>query len=580
MINKYINPFEYEPATKLDVEQVIKYYIEDFNYSRFIFSRRNIFLVGERGTGKTMSFLYYSLPVQYLKVANSREKIDLSIISVYIPCNTPLVHRREHELLDNLNASLVSEHFFVVSIMASIVSTLLKIVKLMSQREEIKFRAEMEYILGIELLKDAPTLQALLIALDRANVNAQEALNSDNKETIYKLISFSSGLRPLLSSLSRIPKLKNSHYSLMIDDAQLLNQYQISALNSWIAYRDNELFSFKIATTRVEAPSLLTSSGGNILEGHDFTKIEMEQPYQNKLSSFGKLARQIITRRLKTIGINNSPEEFFPINQQFIEDIESAEKQAKLEAQEKYKNGTTKQIDDYVYKYKRAIYFRDRSKRANLPPYTGFELLIHLSTGVIRNLLDPPYHMFDRMYSEMHAANGGGTVIVDKIPPNIQDEIIKERSKIKWEWIKNDLDNTIEGCSREEAQRVYRLMDNLAILFKKRLLANISEPRAVVFTISGYEQVKHSELDKILLLSRKAQMLYVFTSSAKDSGKRETYYMPNRILWPQRGLDAQGQHARVSIMADHLLNSIKSNTEIPFKGDEQDDEPNLFDQTD
>ena len=53
----------------------------------------------------------------------------------------------------------------------------------------------------------------------------------------------------------------------MIDDAQLLNEYQIRALNSWIAYRDNFLFSFKVATTRIEAPPLNTSSGGNILEG-------------------------------------------------------------------------------------------------------------------------------------------------------------------------------------------------------------------------------------------------------------------------------------------------------------------------
>ena len=42
----------------------------------------------------------------------------------------------------------------------------------------------------------------------------------------------------------------------MLDDAHDLNKYQREHLNSWIAYRDNSLFSFKIfAYFRIASPS-------------------------------------------------------------------------------------------------------------------------------------------------------------------------------------------------------------------------------------------------------------------------------------------------------------------------------------
>ena len=574
-MSEYKNPFEYEQATKLSQEEVLRYYIEDFNHSRFVSSRRNIFLVGERGTGKTMTFLYYSLPIQFAKSLKEQIESDLSLISVYFPCNTPLTHRREYELLDPLNASLASEHFMVVSIMKEVVEALSSVPDIMSPGEEDSLRTEIEYVLSLDLPNNIPLMRGLGLSLDKASVDVQKSLNGDEEDIKKAFLSFNSGLKPFLICLRQLAKLKSSHFSFMLDDVQLFNPYQIRALNSWIAFRDNALFSFKVATTRVEAPSLETSSGGSILEGHDFTRIEMEQPYQNRTSAFGKLARSIVQSRLDSIGVTKTPEEYFPENPTFMQDIEEAKRKAQMEAQEKYPGGTSKQISDYVYKYTRAIYFRDRSPRANLPPYSGFDLLTHLSTGVIRNLLNPCYHMYDRMLSEIPNKSGDLISPIDQIPPNIQTEVILQLSKEKWEWMAHKLDNTIEGCSRKIAKHVYQLMDNLAILFKKRLRSKISEPRAVEFTISGLDTDSYTDLSEVLQIAQKAQLIYTYRSSAKDSGRREIYYMPNKMLWPERGLDPQGQHARVSITADNLQNAAIRNIEIPFSGDEKNG-PDLF----
>ncbi len=196
MPNQYVNPFEYEQATKLKTEQVLKYYIEDFNYSRFVYSRRNIFLVGERGTGKTMAFLYNSVPVRMRKAKEEGKDLDLGIIPLYVPCNTPLIHRRDHELLGALMGSLISEHFLVVSLMHAVASTLSQIPSLMSPEEESLLRADLKYLLFSDLSDSAPVLRSVEIALDRANADAQQSIISEGKSSqrLFSFVSATTGL--------------------------------------------------------------------------------------------------------------------------------------------------------------------------------------------------------------------------------------------------------------------------------------------------------------------------------------------------------------------------------------------------
>jgi len=77
------NPFQYEAANNLSEEMIAEFYVEDFNFSRVIQSKRNILLVGERGSGKTMTLLYNSLRVQLAKHAKEGAKHPLEYIGVY-----------------------------------------------------------------------------------------------------------------------------------------------------------------------------------------------------------------------------------------------------------------------------------------------------------------------------------------------------------------------------------------------------------------------------------------------------------------------------------------------------------------
>lgn len=486
----------------------------------------------------------------------------MDYIGIYVPCNTPLMHRTEHELLNEFKARVLSEQFLVLGIVHWLAKTLDENAALIDTTRTRTLGED----LGDSIGRRMPTMESffkqVLVFAKQEILKTQRAINRAESESFYnEALSFSTLVVPLLELLRRIPDLSATHFLFMVDDAHDLNKHQIRVLNSWIAYRDHPGFSFKVATVKVDRPTLLTSTGGFILEGHDFTVVDMEKPVQNEQSEFGRLANRIVARRLNRIGCEKTPDEFFPVHESVKRGLAEAKEAARAEALAKYPNGTQTQISDYIYKYHRAIYFR-RSDRANLPAYSGFETIVYLSTGVVRNLLEPCYWMYDRALSTCEDA-GQGTGSLNGISPTIQDEIIKQQSEKAWRRLNDGLDNAIVGCSDEDARLLRRLFEQLAQLFRDRLRSSGSEPRATSFSISGEEQGENfTELQRLLKIARRATLLYLREGAAKDYGSREYYYVPNRILWPIRGLDPQGQHARVSLPASRLLGAARGETTL------------------
>ena len=555
------NPFEYDAANNLTDNMIADYYIDDFNYSRFIQSKRNVFLVGDRGSGKTMALLFNRWRLQKLLAERKGSSSTVSRIGVYVPCNTPLTHKTEYQLLsDDFRAAVLSEHFLVLSITHGLVETLLDIPDVLDGADVSLLRDESEFVLGGALPRTDSFLHAILQFLQHELLATQRTLNSRQPDAFYEnTFSFASVFVPIINMCSkRVPTLQDSHFLLLIDDAHALNDFQIRALNSWIAYRDHSLFSFKVAIAKLGSQTRLTTSGGSILEGHDYTRVDLEGPYQNRTSRFYSHAHTLIARRLEKASIATLPEEFFPTSAAMESALRKSEAAVEQEAVRKFGDSEDKsgQRADYVYKYKRVHYFKNRSPKANLPPYSGFETLVYLSTGVVRNLLEPCFWMFDRVKSKLGNPEEGPSA-VQRIASEIQTEIIVERSRRLWTWLEEGISQDIDGCSSEDGDRVYRLVDALALHFRERLLHHKSEPGALSFTISRRDTKEMRDLTHLLDILRKAQLLYVRDGPAKDSGRREIYYVPNRMLWPARGLDPHGQHARVSIPADVLWNAAE-----------------------
>ena len=556
------NPFQFEAANNLTDEMIADYFVGDFNYSRFIKSKRNIFLVGERGCGKTMVLLYNSWRIQKLIGCRSGTETSKAVVGVYVPCNVLLTQRPEYQFLDKFQGSILSEHFLALSIAHAVIETISEIDDVEEELNTDAVRREIQFLLSAELPEDMPILTGIRQFLEKELLLTQRAINKSlNAQVFYEnSFSFATVVLPILKVLRSINLLSETHFLLLMDDANYLNKNQLKILNSWIAYRDHSIFSFKVAITEIGIVTRLTTSGGSILEGHDYTRIDLEESYQNRDSDFYKLAKQIIEKRLEDSNISKKAEEFFPINTKMSEDLVLSEEAVRREAIEKYGESNKKPVRDYIYKYRRVHYFRSRPDRANRPPYSGFEILVYLSTGVVRDLLEPCFWMFDKILS----SQGENGIPITQIPPKIQTELILKHSERLWEELEKGLDQIVEHCSPQDGKNAFNLLNTLGDFFRERLLKHESEPRALSFTISGTadEQAKLKHLIEIL---RRARFLYVKSGPAKDRGRRETYYVPNRMLWPARGLDPQGQHARVSIQALVLWDAAYNGNRIPFK---------------
>ena len=573
------NPFEYEAANNLSEEDIINYYIEDYNYSRFIRSTKNIFLIGERGSGKTMTLLYNSFKIQYKSCKRTGTPVDYEKIGVHIPCNTPLFHKKEYQLLDNeYRKFIICEHFLVLSILYAIADTISvsKEVREATEAYRKEFLDELTYTWGAEFNEKAPSFyEAIKQYVNKETIDTQKYINQYDSDSFYSgALSFSSTILPFLNIIRRVELLKNSHFMIMIDDAHDMNKYQIMTLNSWISFRDHSLFSFKVATAKIGRPLRTTSTEGIILEGHDFLTVDMEQELQNRESTFSKWAKEIVSKRLENVGIFIDPMDFFPANKEQVKQLEEYKEKARKVAESKY-GDNQKSICDFVYKYHRAMYFRERSEKANKPPYAGFETIVECSTGIIRNLLDPCYWMFDNVIKNTPDK-------ITCIPSAIQNDVISIRSQRLWDDLLDGLDTRMPNCSADQAKQVYSLFDKLMRLFSQRLKADISEPRAIVFSISALEEVEEQHktaLRELFEIAMKAQYMYMRRRSGKEKGSQVTLYVPNRMLFPARGLDVHGQFSHVSIKAGDLCNAAFRGVEIPsFVNESNVVQLELFDQ--
>lgn len=186
-MNLESNPFEYEAANNLTDEMIADYYIDDFNYSRFIQSKRNIFLLGERGSGKTMALLFNRWRIQKLLAERDAKEPSLTKIGVYIPCNTPLTHKTEYELLkDNFLRAVLSEHFLVLSIVYGLAETLAEIPDILKDVDDSGLRSEANFVLGAKLPEEASFFEAVKQFVQRELLVTQRKINSGKREKFYE----------------------------------------------------------------------------------------------------------------------------------------------------------------------------------------------------------------------------------------------------------------------------------------------------------------------------------------------------------------------------------------------------------
>ncbi|WP_026804695.1 ORC-CDC6 family AAA ATPase [Aliarcobacter lanthieri] len=528
------NPFIHDAATNLSEEIISELYI-DIEDSEMIESQRNVFVTGYRGSGKSMLLRHNTFSMRY-----SRNK-HLDFIGIYVSCMTPFFSQKEHLLVDdNFQKKIVDEHMLVLVMAINLIKSIKN--DLLSLDDESKIIQELKYYFDI----DSSSLDDFYRFLNKELFNTQKETNN-SPETFYKnAYTFSSLIFPIIEALSSIDKLFNTRFTFLIDDGQLLSDFQKRSLNSWISFRDTRKINFKVAITSTKEYAFYTDTNSVILDNHDYVVVDLEKNFFGKESNYYEFAKKIIEKRLDRFGLNNNKaEDFFPEDVNFKKKIDEIKENFIQGIYPELKDKTEEERKTRASKYTRAIYFSERLKvsKANNPTiaYTGFNTLVNISTGVIRNLLIPCSTMYE--YEKIKS----GIDKVEYILPKTQYEAILNESQKKWESLKY-LSVQIEGCDEETSLKIEKFLKNFGNKLKSLLLdPSSTEKQVLTFTIEKLDDYHNkNNIKQILLIAEKAGLLYSRIGPGRNSN-RTTWYTPNRILWTDLGLDPVGQNGRINI---------------------------------
>lgn len=532
------NPFMHEAATNIEDSKLVDMFIDN-EHSHILNSQKNIFIIGNRGSGKSMLMRYTSLPIQLKN--NSIQ--DINNIGIYISCMTPLFMRIDQRLNDDkFQSAIVSEHMLVLTMAERFLSTFLELDEsIISEEDLLLLKEELEFYFDVNL-NETRVLKDFHRWIIKNLIDTQKHLDISPSKFVSEAHTYSSLMMPLIQVFKEVSSLKKTHFMFLIDDGQMLSTTQQISLNSWISYRDTSSVSFKIAITTTDEYSFLTVQESVILENHDYITLDLERDFFSGKSTFVEFAKKIIEKRLELYNIpTRNVEDFFEVPKSFTNELSLIRK--------KFINGDYPEREDWeeeqrrknASKFVRSIYFRlnSETEKANIPKlaYTGFDTLTNISTGVIRNLLVPCSIMYEKE-KELKGET------VDFISAKTQYETLFYESRKAWEKI-DELSVKIVDCTHEHTVMLRRVLDNFGKYLQQKLLdPKGTEKKILSFTIHDLEKNQHSDkIKKVIKIGIQGGLIYTRIGPDHNGG-RTMWYTPNRILWPSLNLDPVGQNGR------------------------------------
>jgi hypothetical protein len=551
------NPFQITSPEDLTAEETVLLFVDVFTDFQKIIDPGHVFLIGPRGTGKSMMFRYLMPDCQCL--AKQCTLAELPFLGVYVPLKNTNFSLAELKRLEHRHASdILNEHIMVTHFCVKIFEILAK--PDLYPVKDSNTSAVKEFYNDIflsTLLKTTPddSIYQLEDTLPTAEIFAKMSKISEMLYTqalsFAKRLAFCQDLipyngplcdyidflLPILSNLSHLKGFPSGSIYLLIDDAHSLTETQARVLNSWVATRTSRKVSLKIST-QYDYKTYYTTTGAMIDTPHDYSEIDIATIYTgNNKSKYRERIANIVEKRLNAFGIKDTTAEYY-----FPEDEEQEHEIRRIEEEymKKFDKGEGKGFyrSDDALRYARPDFIKGYAgtrKSSSKYSYAGFSQLVHLSSGIVRHFLHPAHLMYAKAISQ------SPDVLIKFIPPSIQDEIVREEAN---NFLFSDLEKIEkEGHDKappkEDIMKLSNLIQGLGGLFRQILLSDRSERR--VFSIA-FSDIPSDTVAHILDLGLRLGYFHKSTIGRKDSksGGRTRLYILNRRLAPIWTLDPTG----------------------------------------
>lgn len=557
-MNSNENPFTIQTPDRISAEETVQLFVNVFTDFYNIPRAGHTFINGHRGSGKSMMFRYMLPDCQQI-VSKKRIK-DLDYFAIYIPIKNTDLNISELDLVENPYVSLfLNEHFLVLHMLSRIFFSLSEIDHIKYSANDIKlvqnfYKKDITDL--IKKLRWDKTLPKL-----KANTSPKEIFNNlkeffeDNYRDIQNYIrmlflstnkeyysgpytTFLDFLLPIIKAIRKLKFLPDGPIYLLIDDADNLNYSQTLVLNTWVSKRTTRDVCLKIST-QLNYQTFMTTSGGRIENPHDYSEVNISSVYTSSKSKYRKRVYDIVKKRFIRFKINSTPEQFFPEDEHQKSEIIKIEN----EIRENYPTrGRGYSVYDDVYRYARPEYIKrlqGKRKAGSKYSYSGFDQLVNISSGIVRDFLEPAA----KMYGEVLSLQSKEEKKINYIDPGLQSKIIKEYSydfifsefnKIINTEKEYELNRKTKSNDLEDLPKLRNLIDALGKTFHKILVSNASERR--VFSIALSDQ-PDDLVQKILRLGVKHGYFHQSTIGTKDGAGRTWLYILSRRLAPNYKLD-------------------------------------------
>jgi hypothetical protein len=567
------NPFTHYTPETLKAQMADQLFVELHSDISKVKTPGHAMILGARGSGKSM--LIRCLLPDVLRLKGKCKLSELDFLAFHIPIRNTQLNITDILRLDKQNASyIINEHFLTLNVLMNVLSALsqMQFDIPFNETEYNDFFTDI-YLRNLKLCGNKTIPQfvnksandffhSLFSHSEEMYSDLMQYIlaitNNEDRTVPYNLpiLSYLRFLVPIISGLKSLPDFPNKNIYLFIDDADNLSLTQTKILNSWLASRTQPDISLKISSQYAKYKTFVSTTGVLVEAPHDYAEINISEIYTTQSSLYAKTVEQILDRRLEIAGIKINSRNYFPVYGRQEKKIEKIKQEIRNDWEI---NGRGNRASDDVLRYAIPDYIKSlggKKKSSSKYFYAGLETIIHLSSGVIRYVLDVASLMYDS------TIKSGSTSEVPKlIPHTIQHSIVKEKAnKLLLSQFRNlgTLEPT-ETFNLNNVSKLQNLLFAMGQTFHEILISNRSERKVFSIALSN---MPTKEISDVFDFGIQTGFLHLSSIGNKDGTGRTWLYILNRSLAPFFILDPSGFAGYLFVTNENLLQAMNTGKKL------------------
>ncbi len=579
------NAFQhFYPDQQLIPRNLVRLFVKEYTEYNALTSFTHTFVFGSRGSGKTMLFKFLEPECRAIECGTMEGFFNQPdcFIAVYIGYNTGDYTKTEFcKLLSDKEVPLdfskkIIMHYFIMDIADWTINTVLE-----QLNDRIISTNQGEVVTNIISVLDRKNLYADILK-SKLDLKALKSLIEKERDRVLSTIedyensygipgnrlnysgnftdpscqkgsflhTFFNGLRNLVG-VEDVPFFLLFDEVTKIEGVETLIEFHQQIINTLISQRVHNLVCVKVSACCESYNADVDINGRAIEEIHDYHVIHLDSLYTNNKETYYQRIKGITNRRLEIAQWEvRDIETFLPENPTEIQKMNEAIEYTGKEYDTLQKDRKIESKQNYINKYARARFFQKYLEKTEYG-YTGFDNLVHFSSGITRTFLDVCFYMINEYKQKFPNI---GSQHIKFIPFEIQKNAVESYSNsfIDTEILKPIRRRATGSRERNLLEELFNLIEAIGQAFKIRLdNENSRYPRIISFSIK--ETLRDPRLERVLQKALRECFFHNKWYRGKSGYEMLECFILNKRLCPRYKLDLSGFQGRIEISQEHLL---------------------------